>query len=47
MGPPVGYKVGFTGEALQERFAIESPATGVLFEPMFIADGGSVGLDFG
>lgn len=47
MGAPIGYKVGFTGEALQERFAIDSPATGVLFEPMFIADEGSIGLDFG
>ena len=47
MGAPVGYKVGFTGEALQERFAIDRPATGVLFEPMFIADGGAVGRDFG
>jgi 2-oxo-hept-3-ene-1,7-dioate hydratase len=47
MGAPVGYKVGFTGEALQERFAIDGPATGVLFEPMFIADGASIGRDFG
>ena len=47
MGRPVGYKVGFTGQALQERFAIDRPATGVLFEPMFVADGGTVPLDFG
>jgi 2-keto-4-pentenoate hydratase len=32
---------------LQERFAIDQPATGVLFEPMFIPDGGKVPLDFG
>jgi 2-keto-4-pentenoate hydratase len=44
---PVGYKVGFTGQALQERFAIDRPATGVLFEPMFVEDGGTVPLDFG
>jgi 2-keto-4-pentenoate hydratase len=47
MGAPVGYKVGFTGEALQQQFAIAGPATGVLFEPMFIADGASIGLEFG
>lgn len=47
MGEPVGLKVGFTGEALQERFAIDRPATGVLFEPMLIADGSSIGRDFG
>jgi 2-keto-4-pentenoate hydratase len=47
MGAPVGYKVGFTGEALQQQFAIDRPATGVLFEPMFVANGGSVPLGFG
>lgn len=47
MGPPVGYKVGFTGKATQEQFNIPSPAMGVLFEPMFIPDGGSIKRDFG
>ena len=47
MGVPVGYKVGFTGAALQERFAIDRPATGVLFDSMFVESGGSIGLDFG
>jgi 2-keto-4-pentenoate hydratase len=47
MGAPVGYKVGFTGAALQQQFAIDRPATGVLFEPMFIESGGSLPLDFG
>jgi 2-oxo-hept-3-ene-1,7-dioate hydratase len=47
MGEPLGYKVGFTGKPTQERFGIPAPATGVLFEPMFIADGGSVVHDFG
>ena len=47
MGPPVGYKVGFTGKATQEQFKIPSPAMGVLFEPMFIPDGGSIKRDFG
>ena len=47
MGAPVGYKVGFTGKATQERFKIPSPATGALFEKMFIPDGGSIKRDFG
>lgn len=47
MGEPIGYKVGFTGKATQERFGIESPAMGVLFEPMFIPDGGTIARDFG
>lgn len=47
MGPPVGYKVGFTGKATQEQFNIPSPAMGVLFEPMFVPDGGSIKRDFG
>ncbi len=47
MGEPIGYKIGFTGEPLQERFGISSPAYGVLFEAMFIPDGGSIRRDFG
>jgi 2-keto-4-pentenoate hydratase len=47
MGPPVGYKVGFTGKATQDRFKMAGPATGVLFAPMFIKSGGSVQRDFG
>jgi 2-oxo-hept-3-ene-1,7-dioate hydratase len=47
MGPPVGYKVGFTGKATQEQFKIASPAMGVLFAPMFVPDGGSLKRDFG
>jgi 2-keto-4-pentenoate hydratase len=43
----VGYKVGFTGKATQEQFNIPSPAMGVLFEPMFVPDGGSLKRDFG
>ena len=32
----IGYKVGFTGKALQERFNIKSPASGVLYKHMFL-----------
>jgi len=47
LGAPVGYKVGFTGKVTQERFGVPNPAMGVLFEPMFIANGGSIARDFG
>jgi len=47
IGDPVGYKVGFTEAAIQQRFGIDRPATGVLFDSMFVASGGTVGLDFG
>ncbi len=47
MGEPVGYKVGFTSKPTQERFGIPTLATGVLFKPMFIADGGTIEHDFG
>ena len=47
MGEPIGYKVGFTGKPTQERFGIPSPAMGVLFEPMFIPEGGSIAREFG
>ena len=47
MGKPIGYKVGFTGKATQERFKINTPATGVLFEPMFIKNGSTINRDFG
>ncbi len=46
-GEPIGYKVGFTGKATQERFGIPNPAMAVLFEPMFIANGGTIVRDFG
>ncbi len=47
LGEPVGYKIGFTGKPTQERLGIPTPASGVLFEPMFIADGGSIARRFG
>ena len=46
-GKPIGYKVGFTGKATQERFKIKTPATAVLFEHMFIKNGSSIDKDFG
>jgi|GEM_PF-1953684 len=35
-GKPVGYKVGFTGEAGQKRFAIPHPAFGVILQGMLV-----------
>ena len=46
-GKVIGYKVGFTGKATQERFKINTPATAVLFEHMFIKNGSSIDKNFG
>ena len=46
-GDPIGYKVGFTGKASQERFKIPVPATGVLFANMFIKNGSTINKNFG
>lgn len=46
-GNVIGYKVGFTGKATQDRFKIDKPATAVLFEHMFIKNGSSINKDFG
>lgn len=43
-GSPVGYKVGFTGKALQERFKVSEPALGVLLEKMLLPDGATFSL---
>ena len=47
MGEPVGYKVGFTGKPMQERFGIPTPVFGVLFDSMFIKNGGHIARNFG
>ncbi len=46
-GKVIGYKVGFTGKATQERFKINTPATAVLFQHMFIKNGSSIDKSFG
>ena len=46
-GKVIGYKVGFTGKATQERFKINTPATAVLFKHMFIKNGSSIDKNFG
>lgn len=39
LGPPVGYKVGFTSAPAQQRFGLDGPVAGVLFAPMLLGDG--------
>ena len=43
----IGYKVGFTGKATQKRFNIKTPATGVIYEHMFIENYGKIDHNFG
>ena len=43
----VGYKVGFTGEALQKRFKINTPAVGTIYKHMFIPNNSEISKEFG
>ena len=43
----IGYKVGFTGEALQKRFDIKTPAIGTLYKHMFLPNDTEISKDFG
>jgi 2-keto-4-pentenoate hydratase len=43
----IGYKVGMTGKAIQERFHISAPITGILLEEMIVPDGSTLNIDFG
>jgi 2-keto-4-pentenoate hydratase len=47
LGPRIGYKVGFTGKASQERFGVPEPARGVLFAPMILETGAELPASFG
>ena len=44
MGPPIGWKVGFTSKPAQERFGVTAPVAGALFAPMILQDGAEVSL---
>ena len=46
-GPPVGYKVGLTSAAIQERFGATAPVRGVLLRDMLLKDGVTVPVAFG
>ena len=43
VGEPIGYKVGLTSKAAQERFGATEPVRGVLLDGMILDDGASVG----
>ncbi|MGK9168633.1 hypothetical protein KXR53_20135 [Inquilinus limosus] len=45
-GPPVGYKVGLTGKAMQERLGVSHPVSGVLLQRMLLAPGTPVPAGF-
>jgi len=47
LGPVVGYKVGLTSKAVQEKFGIDHPIRGQLLERMFLKNGAEVPADFG
>jgi len=46
-GAPVGYKVGLTSKAVQERFGVDHPLRGVLLERMLLESGAVVPAKFG
>ena len=46
LGPPVGYKVGLTSKAMQERLGIAEPVWGVLLAGMLLPDGAEVRLPY-
>lgn len=46
LGQPVGYKVGLTSKAVQERLGIPHPVWGVLLSAMLLPDGAEVALPY-
>jgi 2-keto-4-pentenoate hydratase len=47
LGPPVGYKVALTSEAVQQRFKVSEPVRGVLLAGMLLDDGAIVEAGYG
>lgn len=45
-GAPVGYKVGLTGKAMQQRLGVDHPVSGVLLTGMLLAPGTPVPAGF-
>jgi 2-keto-4-pentenoate hydratase len=45
-GTPVGYKVGLTGKAMQERLGVDHPVSGVLLSGMLLTPGAKVPAGF-
>lgn len=46
-GRLVGYKVGLTSKAVQERFGWDQPVSGMLLDGMILPDGAELRADFG
>lgn len=44
LGRPVGVKVGFTSKPAQERFGVDAPVAGALFQPMLLENGAEVSM---
>lgn len=47
VGQPVGYKVGLTSKAVQEKFGVNHPLRGVLLKGMLLESGVAVPAKFG
>ena len=47
LGPVVGYKVGLTNLAAQQRFGVSQPLRGFLLEQMLLPSGTKLAVDFG
>ncbi len=47
LGNVVGYKAGFTNEALQKRFQVPAPAYAVMFSKWMVASGAKLPAKFG
>jgi 2-keto-4-pentenoate hydratase len=47
LGSVVGYKAGFTNEALQKRFEVPAPAYGVMFAKHMVESGAKLPAKFG
>ena len=47
LGQVVGYKAGFTNEALQKRFQVPAPAYGVMFGKSMVQSGARMAAKFG
>ncbi|MBE1285156.1 MAG: hydratase [Rhodobacteraceae bacterium] len=47
MGPVIGYKAGLTSKPAQERFKVDEPVGGVLYQNMMLEDGATVAVPWG
>lgn len=47
LGPVIGFKAGLTSPPAMERFGVDAPVRGVLYEDMMLQDGAALPADFG